>query len=173
MEILNKIPIVKDGVQCIIFVQNASCILEQKILLVQDHDDRGTGTGVKKLGLPGGGIEFNETPIEAILRELREEVALELKNSSLKKVGCFPKTRQNGIVNHNYLFFINLDYVPALATNDENEVSKVHLLTLSEIISLMKENHFHEGSVRLIFHFLNKNDNLSLNLPVGWKNYYF
>ncbi len=160
---------IKDGVQGIILVKKAKSLLTQNYLLIQDHDDRGLGTGIRKLGLPGGGIEYQETPDIALVREIEEESSLNLAQSSLKyeKFGCYTKMRSNGFPNDNHLFVIKLDYFPELKTNDPFEVSKVVVLQLWEIINYFHEGRVHEGSMRLICHFLNGTKSGSLNEPVS------
>jgi ADP-ribose pyrophosphatase YjhB (NUDIX family) len=160
------------GVQGIIQVGVNTDPLLQEYLFIEDRDDRGLGTFVCKCGLPGGGIE-NETPKEAIIRELDEEVAIYFKDSSLKQVGCFQKKRSNGNINDNYLFFARLNYRPDCKTNDPKEVSKVHIFSLGHIINLSTKNAVHEGSIRLLFHFLNGKTFGSLNEPAYWCGYEF
>ncbi len=57
----------------------ALIIKDNKILLI--HKKGGPYDG--KLDLPGGTIEFLERPIEALKRELKEEVGIEIKNAEL------------------------------------------------------------------------------------------
>lgn len=123
-------------------------------------------------GVPGGGIDPNETPLTAVLRELFEEVALE-ELENIKEVGCFQKTRPNGLVNDNHLFVTKLDYQPACVTNDPIEVSRVCIFTFEEIIGLAEQGLVHEGSIRLIFHFLNGSKSGSLNEPVQYNKHIF
>lgn len=52
-------------------------VREAKILLTEK--EKGPYTGL--WDLPGGGIEFGETPVEALIREIQEETAL-LANSA-------------------------------------------------------------------------------------------
>ncbi len=61
---------------------------ENKIVLIKKA--RGGYTG--KLDLPGGGIEHNETPEEALRRELMEEVGIKVTSEKLLTV------RANNIV---------------------------------------------------------------------------
>jgi ADP-ribose pyrophosphatase YjhB (NUDIX family) len=157
--------IVKHGVQAIILIGMDQNIFSQKYLLVEDYDDRDRGDGIRRLGLPGGGIEKNEIPHYSIVRELHEEVSLNIRKNFVEYFGCYQKKRPNGFINDNHLFIIRLINTPKLKTNDPNEVSKVHVLTLREIISLSTKGFIHEGSIRLIVHFLNDKRFGSLNEP--------
>lgn len=170
---LKKNPMIIHGVQAVVLVGTAQNIFNQKILLIQDRDDRGRGDNTRMYGLPGGAIEEGETPSVAILRELFEETSLKLQKGEIKKVGCFTKVRPNGLTNNNHLFAVELDRVSQLVTNDPDEVSKIHILELQEILELATQGLVHEGSIRLIFHFLNKNQSGSLNEPIRWQKFCF
>lgn len=54
---------------------------DNKVVLIRKA--RGAYTG--KLDLPGGGIEYGETPEETLKRELLEEVGVEVSSYKLKK----------------------------------------------------------------------------------------
>ncbi len=157
--------IVKDGVQAIILINNNSNIFGQKYLLVKDRDARGKKDGNRRIGLPGGGIEEGENPDQALIREIDDEVALDLTKIPFEQFGCYQKLRPNGFTNDNYLFTLRLNYIPRLITNDPKEVSKVIILSLNEIISLSAKGLIHEGSIRLIIHYLNGERSGSLNEP--------
>jgi len=161
-----------NGVLGLILVEKDK-IFDQKLILVQDYDDRGRGDGVKKFGLPGGGIEPNETHLQAITRELSEEISLQFKKCSLKEFGCYQKMRPNKTINDNYLFCSRLNYIPSLITCDPLEVSKVHVLKLKDIIDLATLDEVHEGSIRLIFHYFNGTKSGLLNEPTSFNGYEF
>ena len=44
--------------------------------------------GPKRWELPGGGLHRNETPLDGIRREIREELSVELADPALVAVGC-------------------------------------------------------------------------------------
>ena len=54
-------------------------IKNDKILLIKKHG----GPYDKKLDLPGGTIEFSERPCETLVRELKEEIGIDVKDYSL------------------------------------------------------------------------------------------
>lgn len=169
-------PKIINGALGIVLVGESLNPLSQKYFLIQDHDDRGRGDGILKYGLPGGGIETDkeETPLAALKRELNEEGALDLdKSSIIEEFGCFSKLRPNGSTNKNYLFIVRLNYIPNCVTNDPNEVSETHIKTLGQIIYLASTNWFNEGSIRLIFHFLNGSRSGSLNEPISFNGFIF
>jgi 8-oxo-dGTP diphosphatase len=59
-------------------------VIDNEALLFKRSESETTNAG--KFGMLGGGIEKNETPEEAIVREIREEAGVELKSfKSLKK----------------------------------------------------------------------------------------
>ena len=165
--------IVKNGALGIILVGESEDLFNQEFIIVEDYNDRNRGDGIKMFGLPGGGIEKGEKSYKGFLREMFEEISLDFKLCTFKKFGCYKKLRPNGLTNDNYLFVIRLNYVPVLITNDPKEVSKVHILKLKDIIKLAEKGIFHEGSIRLIFHYLNGNKSGSLNEPVSFNSITF
>ncbi len=78
------------------FTVTAAAIVvdEQRRVLLLKHRFR-PGTG---WGLPGGFIEAGEQPDEAVRRELREEVGLELAGVEVVTTRAFKKPRQIEIV---------------------------------------------------------------------------
>lgn len=165
--------IIKNGVQ-IIYFQSGLTLLEKKVLLIRDKDDRGTGTGIIKYGLPGGGIEECEDPISAAQREMHEETGIYLLLRKLALFGIFTKERANGSINQNYLFCSeNETQKKIFLTQDFVEVSRVENLFLSEILKLWFRGLLHEGSIRLILNWLNGINSGSLNKPVIWNDIYF
>jgi 8-oxo-dGTP pyrophosphatase MutT (NUDIX family) len=141
--------------------------LLQKIILTQDADDRGKNTGIRLLGLPGGGVEFGEQPMDSALRELEEEVGISPENISYFRLfGVYQKIRTNNQINDNHIFVGHCSplLVDTLATNDPKEVSAVKVLTVQEILAFGL-NYVHEGTLRIILNYLkNKRDGCLSNV---------
>lgn len=57
--------------------------------------------------MPGGKLEAHESPLEAALREVREEVGLDLKNAAIRPLGDFsaPASNEPGftVVSHVFI----------------------------------------------------------------------
>ena len=62
---------------------------EGELLLLKHSFRRGTGWG-----LPGGFLEVGEQPDEAVRRELREEIGLEIRDPRIFATRSFKKPRQ-------------------------------------------------------------------------------
>lgn len=161
-----------DGSQIIALIGKPRIFLNQKIILIQDFDDRKRGDGKKYYGLPGGGQEPKEKPRRTAFREFEEETSLDLNIGLFKRFGCYEKTRPNG-KNKNYLYVIRLKYCSSLITNDPAEVSKIHILKFKDIIKLSQKGLVHEGSIRLILLYLKGIKSSSLNKPVTYNGYTF
>ncbi len=76
-------------------VTSAAIVVDKqgRVLLLKHRFRPGTGWGI-----PGGFIEAGEQPEEAVRRELREEVGLELADVELVTTRAFKKPRQIEIV---------------------------------------------------------------------------
>lgn len=158
------------GVQVILQYEDAPEPLLQKYIVVRDMTDRGSGTGVRKIGLPGGKIEKNETYMQAGLREVYEEAGLELgiHFASLKFFGFYFKSRPTGL-NNNALLIGAVTHLPEkMSANDIDEVSEVLIMTLQEMIQAFESGEFHEGSIRLVLLYLLGVKKGSLDLPIGF-----
>lgn len=119
-------------------------IKDNKIVLI----NKVTGPYDGKLDLPGGSIEFGEKPIEALKRELKEELGIELLSSKLIDTDSvtFKWTYNNQLYNwqHIGIFYEIKDY--------KNEIKKE--------INIDKQNDDSKGAD---FYNINelKKDNLS------------
>jgi len=167
MEKLTQLP---PGVQIILLYEYSENPLLQKYILVKDATDRGLGTGVMKIGLPGGALEKSETYMEAAFREIDEEVGLQnnVHYQTLQTFGFYPKARPNGL-NSNVLLVGKVTNIPKkLRANDTDEVSEVLIVNLTEIIQAYERGEVHEGSMRLILLHLLDNRDESLNTPVEY-----
>jgi ADP-ribose pyrophosphatase YjhB (NUDIX family) len=171
MKYANELP---RGVQVILQYEKSEDPLFQKYIVVRDINDRGSGTGVKKIGLPGGEIDDIETYVHAGLREVHEETGLQSFHfTSLDFFGFYPKSRSNGW-NNNALLVGTVTHLPEkMITNDTSEVSEVLIMTLEEIIQSFHSGEFHEGSIRLILLHLIGVKERSLDLPVPFRDTQF
>lgn len=131
----------------------ALVIENEKILLIK----KGTGPYTGKLDLPGGTIEFCETPEEALKRELLEEVGIEVESYNLfdaDSVSFEWQFKEDVLVkvHHTGIFYKVLNYsgkikneVEINEINDDSlgaefyEISKLSKSELSEIAILELE----------------------------------
>lgn len=165
----HKIP---KGVQLIGRISFEKNPLYQKFLIIQDRDDRGTKTGICKWGLIGGGLELGETKKEAIFRERYEEGGI--NEGRIRQYGCYRKTRPTGYVNKNYVYYSSIGCsIQELRPVDIKEVSRIDVFSLGEIINLVTIGSFHEGSIRILFHFMNRTRYGSLDYPVTFMRHTF
>lgn len=94
-------------------------IENEKIVLVKKNGGPYDG----KFDLPGGSIEFGETPLEALKRELKEEIGIELKKCELIDADSikFDWTYDNELLkwHHIGIFYKVLSYENDIKTNVE------------------------------------------------------
>ncbi len=73
-------------------------------ILFQLRDNNPNILNPNKWGIFGGGIKNNEMPIDAIIRELKEELGIKVKKEQLRLLVVFP-----GFKKSNYIFKLRLN----------------------------------------------------------------
>lgn len=111
-------------------------------------------TNPNKYGMLGGGIEKNETPKQAIIREVKEEANVDLKNFKFFKKYIYNKTTE-----------LNIFYTEKFPINeiklDKKEHTSFELFSLKEILN---NEEMISTNKKIIKDFLNK-DKLNENDP--------
>ena len=100
----------------------AVVIRENKVLLARHTYGGGKG----KLIIPGGYVNFGETPQQALIREYMEETRVEIKPTSI--IGI----RFNM---HDWYIAFRAEYVSGEATSDHNENSEVVWMDIETAMS--------------------------------------
>ncbi len=125
-------------------VAHAMVIHKGNVLLVKRNGIRGHG----QLALPGGFIENTETTRSAALRELREEVGLDLTQCKAREVAMAVEENVGGLsvrtLGINYAYYIDPDEEITL-TLDTKEVTEATWEPLSEVVT---------GSIPLFYNHL-------------------
>lgn len=84
---------------------------QQEVLLVHE-------IASNRWSLPGGGIEKDETPIEAVAREIEEETGVKVDSSTLELLGILRKPETDiGYVAHIFMVTIQKDEFGELGFN--------------------------------------------------------
>lgn len=87
--------------------------------------------GNSKWTIPGGGIKIGEASIDALIREIKEEVGIELKSASCQNVGDFIY-KSTGLRYRYALFAIKFKAKPIIIAN-KTEIVDTRWLKLSKI----------------------------------------
>lgn len=109
----------------------AACIIDplNRLLVVRKQ-------GSEIFMQPGGKIEHAEKPIDALVREIKEELLLEIDLSLPKHIGQFeaPAANEPGYIVKAELFKIDLPYSPELTV--AAEIAEAKWLTKTEIATI-------------------------------------
>lgn len=119
------------GVTCFVINQQGEVLLEKRV-------NKGLTPG--KIDLVSGHLDGEEVGTQAIVRELKEEVGIELEESiNTRKVGTLPlKFNSNG---KNRNFFIDFYYLirnSSQTTIQKSEVEKVFWVPLNKAFEMIK-----------------------------------
>lgn len=113
----------------------AAIIERQGLVLMVRHrsrDESGHHFGYEYLTLPGGGIEPDESPADAVTREVAEEVGLRVATSSfLRRIEHREREHAGGATS---IFYVTVeDGTPTLGTDPELTCSCPHLVGIDWI----------------------------------------
>ena len=110
----------------VIFIEN-----EKNEFLIQKTSKEKGG----EYSSTGGHVDSGETPLEAILREVKEELGITLKKEEIKEYGylLFDMPLR-------YLFYCKKNISIKEITIQEEEVESIEYMTVSQIEKLIKEN---------------------------------
>lgn len=97
-------------------------------------------TSIKKGGKyssTGGHVDSGETPIESIIREVKEELGIDISNDDVNELGflLYDKPLR-------YMFYLRKDICIDDIVVDNNEVESVSYMSLEEIRALMDDGLF-------------------------------
>lgn len=107
------------------------CEWQDKILLVKRHPNSSQGL---TWGLPAGKMEKNETPRQAVIREVREEVGLEVDDETLESFGLL-YCRLPHVDFHFHVFRFRFHQLPAVQLSP-SELIDMKWLTHEEALKL-------------------------------------
>ncbi len=84
--------------------------------------------------LPGGHVEQGESFVDAVIREMKEETGLDIKNPRLAGVKQFP-IKDGKYENGRYIVFLfqTNDFTGNVASSDEGQMEWVDISKLSEL----------------------------------------
>lgn len=99
---------------------------------------------------PGGGIENNETPIDAVIRETYEEAGLIIKKEDLTKFGIVKRTEKlnNKVFKQDNYYYLVSKYQKGLCQNlDEYELLEGYTLVHIDPEVAIKTNLYNEHGI--------------------------
>ena len=84
--------------------------------------DPGTQVGVGLWELPGGSLDFGETPFQAVVRETSEETSISIKEENLKLAACCAYTlKGSGCESHRVHVVYEVDVSAPLGVRHSKE----------------------------------------------------
>lgn len=91
--------------------------------------------------IPRGFVDNSENPMQAAIRELREEAGLSSQN--IMSVGSIRTSI--GVLDEEAEIFLARDVVDEGFTDESHEIDKVRKFTLKDILKMIKENKIKDG----------------------------
>lgn len=127
----------------IVFIRNS----ENKYLIQKTSEEKGS-----EYSSTGGHVTHNENGLTTIIRELKEELGLDVNKDELKTIGLIKNPDKPCVINL-YLLEKDID-IDKLKLQDE-EVESVNWMTSEEVIKLIKEDKFLKSHGYLFLNYIN------------------
>ena len=128
------------------------------VVYIQDSDGRyliqkTSKEKGNKYSTTGGHVTHNEDAITTIVRELKEELGINIKSDKLEFVSMFKYPTKNCIFN---IYNMNLDKIDIKnIILQDSEVESVKLMTKEEIVKNIDDGNFLESHGYIFKHFIN------------------
>lgn len=106
-----------------------------KLLMVQRHEPE-MKEGHLKWEIPGGKVDFGETPEEAIRREIKEETGVEVKVKRLLPVVHANNWEYPWGVQQTLLFAYECEFVSQTVKKEDHHVEEVEWVKLTDVKKL-------------------------------------
>ncbi len=114
----------------IVFIKNSN----GKYLIQRTSEERGS-----RFSSTGGDVKHGERGLEAILREVKEELGLSIDSNELQFISLVKHPDRPCVIN---LYLLNMDVDVETLKLQVEEVDSVHWLDEQEILKLIKDNKF-------------------------------
>lgn len=95
---------------------------------------------------PGGGIENNESPIDAMIRETREESGMVVKPETIKEYGYVHRVQKSDLdetecfVQDNYYYLCEVEECMIAQKLDEYEIKETYTLEFVDSKTVIRKN---------------------------------
>ncbi len=95
---------------------------------------------------PGGGIENGENPVDAMIRETREEAGLVVKPATIKEYGCVHRIQKSGkdatecYIQDNYYYLCEVEEETVDQCLDDYEANENYVLEYIDPLIAIKKN---------------------------------
>lgn len=122
-----------------IYVYAAATKPRARVLLVHDNHALVVKNwlGAGGWALPGGGIEPNESPEQAAIREIQEELGFAIEPGALKPLGIHVAIERGGLKSKYHLFIVELLERPDLVIKTD-EIVGHKWVAITELINAPK-----------------------------------
>lgn len=123
----------------LIYIYAASTKPRARVLLVHDNHALVVKNwlGAGSWALPGGGIELNETPANAAIREVQEELGFAIETGALKHLGEHVSKEKGGLRSKYHLFAVELAERPTFIIKTD-EIVDCEWIPLTDLMIAQK-----------------------------------
>lgn len=90
------------------------------------------------LSVTAGHVDLNELPFEATLREIKEEIGLDIQQQELMSLDTFKAKKPNNY-HFKYVYLLRTDKKIEELTMQENEVSELLYVSIDKLKEMLKE----------------------------------